>query len=736
MVDHSSVNRAMGHRGNRVLVAASLLLAACGGGGGGGGGGTTAQAPQTIVGVAGLGSPGIEGDGGPAMRAALNFPLGITTDAQGNVFIADTGNNRVRKIDPSGIITTFAGIQIPGFSGDGGPADEALLFLPRDVAIGADGTVLIADSENHRIRAVDRAGIIRTVAGRGIGSFAGDGGPATEAVLNAPHGVFPDFDGGLLIADQRNHRIRRVDPSGIIETIAGTGVPGFSGDGGPATQAELNLPARVKRDPFTGDIFIADSLNHRIRRIDASGIIHTAAGNGTFSDDPVNGIPGNSTIVRFVWELAFDPSGSLFFPDGGNYRIRVYRPADVTNPVSGIVYDIAGTGFPGFNGDAVPALHAQMGSVEAVNFDPEGQLGFADRTNNKIRVITNDGLLLTIVGDGRSTFAGDGGPAVQASISEAFGLIWDRFGDLFIGDSLNNVIRIVTPDGIIRTYAGRPRIGGFAGDGGHALAATLWYPTGVSLDLNPEQNLILTDYYNHCIRKIFRDSQIIVSIAGQGGRLGYTGDGGPATQATLFQPYQTAMDLAGNMYIADSNNNCIRIVYPNGIIGTFAGGGHGAGTKGFAGDGGPAIDALLNCPCGVKPDLRGNVWIGDSHNSMLRVVTPDGIIHTIVGLGLNEGGQATQAALNFPLDVLPDREGNLYFADQLNTRVRAMSLITGVVRTVAGNGLDEDSGDGGPALNAGLRFPGAIVFDPMGNLLIADTNNHRIRKVFQPLRPR
>ncbi|MBI1854029.1 MAG: hypothetical protein HYR85_27135, partial [Planctomycetes bacterium] len=698
-------------------------------GGGGGGGGSSQQtiAPGTIVAFAGQGTIGIGGDGGPAKDAFFSFPLGITRDADGNFLIADTSNNRIRKIDTEGIVTTVAGIEIPGSYGDGGPATEAMLFFPRDVSIGPDGTMFIADSENHRIRAVDRDGIIRTVAGTGLGAYGGDEGPATAAFLNAPHGVFAEADGSLLIADQRNNRIRRVDPAGVIHTIAGTGIAGFSGDGGPATSAQLGTPARVARDPFTGDVFIADSLNNRIRRIDAAGNIRTVAGNGSFSTDPEGGIPGNSTVIRFVWELAFDPQGNVYFPDGGNYRVRVY------NPQTTLVHDIAGTGFPGFNGDVLPALQAELGSVEAVNFNLAGELGFADRTNNRIRVIGADGMLRTIVGNGERRFAGDGGPATQASIAESFGLIWDRFGNLFIGDSLNHVVRIVTTDGIIHTYAGMAGDGGFSGDGGHATSAKLFYPTGISLDL--DENVIITDYYNHCVRKIFRNSGIIVTIVGQGGVLGYSGDGGLATQATLFQPYQTSTDQAGNLYVADSNNNCIRIIRPNGIIDTFAGGDHGRGTKGFAGDGGPAIDALLNDPCGVRPDAFGNLWIGDSHNSMLRVITTDGIIHTVVGLGLNEGGQATESAVHFPLNILPDGQGNIYFADQLNSRIRAFSLTTGVIRSIVGNGLDEDQGDGGPALQAAVRFPGSCVFDRNGDLIVADTNNHRIRRVVQPLKP-
>ena len=205
---------------------------------------------STVAGTGVGGGFGFSGDGGPATGAQLNAPFGVFVDAAGNLFIADVGNHRIRKVDPAGTISTVAGTGVggfSGFSGDGGPATEAQLHFPAGVFVDAAGNLFIADASNHRIRKMDPAGTISTVAGTGVEGFSGDGGPATEAQLHFPAGVFVDAAGNLFIADASNHRIRKVDPAGTISTVAGTGTAGFSGDGGPATGAQLNGPSGVGR---------------------------------------------------------------------------------------------------------------------------------------------------------------------------------------------------------------------------------------------------------------------------------------------------------------------------------------------------------------------------------------------------------------------------------------------------------------------------------------------------------
>lgn len=715
------MKRATSRRIFPFVLAGSLVGAAAScGGGGGGGGGSDSPGEFIIVPYAGSGLPSFEGDGGPAIDAFLQFPLGLELLPDGSQLVADTGNHRVRRIAPDGTITTVAGIGIPGIAGDGGPATEAMLLFPRDVASDGAGGYYVADSENHRIRHVDSNGIIDTVAGVGLPGFAGDGGPAVDARLNAPHGVILDRDGSLVIADQRNNRVRRVRPDGVIETLAGTGVPGFSGDGGPAIAAELHLPGRVYRCPVSGRLYVADTYNHRIRIIDDAGLITTFAGNGTYFADDGGGLPGNDTVIRFPWEMDFDADGRLVYPDGENFRMRRYDPR------TGLVETIAGNGEGGYAGDGLPALQASVTNIEAVKVNlTTGDIVFGDRSNNRIRMIEGStGIMRTIAGNGAAAHAGDGGPATEASLNDPFGIAFDSMGNLFIGDSLNHCIRMIdATTGIISTFAGIPGEGGYAGDGGKATLAKLFNPTGVNVDV--DDNVIVTDYWNHCIRKIFRTSGIIVTIAGVGGALGFNGDEIPATEALLFQPYQTAYDLAGNLYIADSNNNRIRMVTPDGIIHTIC----GKGPTGFAGDGGPAIEALLNDPCGVLPDRFGNVYVTDSHNSMVRVIDPNGIIDTICGLGIKDGSPAREVCLNFPLGLRSDAAGNLYVADSRNCRIRRIRAADGIIETVAGSGFQDDLGDGGPATLAALAIPSQVLVNADGTVLVADTNNHRVRKL-------
>jgi hypothetical protein len=261
-----------------------------------------------------------DGDGGPATAALLSNPFSGIFDSSGNFYIADRSNHRVRKVDTSGIITTFAGNGIVGFSGDGGPATAAQFNFPSALAFDSSGSLYISDLLNHRVRKVDSWGIITTVAGTGIAGFSGDGGLATAARLNGPRGVAFDSLGTLYIADQNNHRVRNVDASGFITTVAGNGIVGFSGDGGLATAAQLNFPGDIAFDSL-GNLYIADRSNHRVRKVETSGIITTVAGNGVagFSGD---GGAATAAQLNNPIGVAVDSSDNLYISDTGNVRIR------------------------------------------------------------------------------------------------------------------------------------------------------------------------------------------------------------------------------------------------------------------------------------------------------------------------------------------------------------------------------------------------------------------------------
>ena len=274
-----------------------------------------------ITTYAGDGAYGYSGDGGPATSAMLAAPEGVAVDTAGNLFIADSWNSNVRKVTPGGVISTVAGNGNPGYSGDGGPAASAMLNYPTGVAVDAAGNLFIADYGNDRIRMVTPSGIISTVAGNGTAGFSGDGVPANSAQLNGPTGVAVDAAGNLFIADEHNNRVREVNPGGVISTVAGNGTGGYSGDGGPATSAELYYPAGVAVDT-AGNLFIADTWSNSVRKVTPGGVISTVAGNGTggYSGD---GGPATSAELYYPSGVAVDAAGNLFIADFNNQRVRM-----------------------------------------------------------------------------------------------------------------------------------------------------------------------------------------------------------------------------------------------------------------------------------------------------------------------------------------------------------------------------------------------------------------------------
>ncbi|MBI2877240.1 MAG: hypothetical protein HYY20_10190 [Candidatus Tectomicrobia bacterium] len=330
---------------------------------------------QVITTVAGDGSFGFSGDGRPAIAAQLWWPSGVAVGPDGSLYIAEASD--IRRVGPDGIITTVAGIGGrggSGYSGDGGPATAARLYAPSGIAVGPDGSLYIADANNHRIRRVGPDEIITTVAGNGTAGYSGDGGPATAARLYQPRDVAVGPDGSFYIADEINIRVRRVGPDGIITTVAGNGSYGLSGDGGPATAARLGYPWGVAVGP-DGSLYIADTGNDRIRRVGPDGIIMTAAGNGYGHSG--DGGPATAAKLRRPEGVAVGPDGSLYIADTGNHRIRRVGP-------DGIITTAAGS-FGGYSGDGGPATAAKLSFPTGVAMGPDGSLYIADFWNHRIR---------------------------------------------------------------------------------------------------------------------------------------------------------------------------------------------------------------------------------------------------------------------------------------------------------------------------------------------------------------
>jgi hypothetical protein len=722
--------------------------------------------------IAGVGvAIGYGGDGGLATRARLGYLGGVGLDHDQNVLVADSFNNRVRMIAATsgtfygtamtaGDIYTVAGNGSLGFGGDGGPATAAELNNPQAVAADGAGNLVISDDGNQRIRVVAAtsgthygqamtAGHIYTVAGDGRFGFGGDRGPATSAELADPAGVTVDSAGNLIIADSFNNRVRVVAAAsgtfygvamtaGDIYTVAGTGTAAFSGDGGPATAAELYFPNATAVDG-AGNLIIADFNNYRVRVIAATtgtfygramtaGDIYTVAGTGNrgFSGD---GGPATAANLGIPSSVAVDRSGHLVISLPYIDRVRVVAVKSGTfydQPMTaGDIYTVAGNGLIFESGNTGKARDAETDAPSSIAVDRPGSGAgnYALFDYGQVRLVAasagtffgqpmSAGRMYGIAGNGRPGFTGDGGPATAARVGTApGGVAFDGAGNVVVADTMNNRIRVIAASS--GTFYGQP--------------------------------MTLAHIY---------------TVAGNG-TAGSSGDGGPATSAELNGPLSVAADAAGNLVIADSGNNRIRVVAAK--SGTFYGiamtAGHiytvaGDGSYGFSGDGGPATAAMLGGPLSVAADAAGNLVIADSGNNRIRAVAvasgtfyhqamTAGDIYTVAGNGTagfaGDSGPATAAELNAPQAVAADGTGNLLISDTGNQRVRLVAAAPGTyygkavtggdIVTVAGNGQSGFLGDNGLATSAELAGPAATAVDASGNLLILDTGNGRVREV-------
>jgi trimeric autotransporter adhesin len=357
------------------------------------------------------------------------------------------------------------------------------------------------------------------------------------------------------------------------------------------------------------------------------------------------------------------------------------------------------------------------------------------------------GIISTVAGNGdyfiTTGLTGDGGQATLATLGYPKGVAVDASGNIYIADTLNNRIRMVTKStGIINTVAGSGQSGsspgksGYSGDGGQATSATLSNPDGVALDASG--NIYIADTANNRIRMVTKSTGIISTVAGKGGFYGYSGDGRQATTAALAYPSGVTIDASGNIYIADTNNNCIRMVTKStGIISTVAGKGE---KYGYSGDGGQATLADFHFPHSVAVDASGNIYIADSRNDRIRMVTKStGIITTVVGTEqsgfIGDEGPATSATLSFPYGVVLDASGNIYIADSNNNLIRMVTKSTGIISTIAGSGVGTYGGDGEQATSASVYSPYGVAVDTSGTLYIADSANNRIRIIGESAPP-
>ena len=406
--------------------------------------------------------------------------------------------------------------------------------------------------------AAGSSSIILTVAGNGVPGYSGDGGPATSAELYLPYGVAVDGSGNLYIAGYFDHRVRKVSPTGTITTVAGTGVGGFSGDGVPAASSQLYFPRVVVADA-SGNLYIADSANHRIRKVSAGGIITTVAGTGSWGYSGDGG-PATSARLNYPYSVATDGAGNLYIADSGNSCVRKVSPGGIITTVAGI------DGYWGYSGDGGPATSAQLNQPAGLAVDGSGNLYIADEDNNRIRKVSSGGIITTVAGTGVGGFSGDGGSATSAQLSGPFSATVDGSGNLYIADMKNHRIRKVSPNGIITTVAGTG-MGGFSGDGGPATSAQLNEPSAAAPDASG--NIYIADHSNHRIRLVKAGSVTALSIVTTS----------PLPQGTAGAAYSQTLSAAGGA--APYTWSLISGALPGGL--TLASGGTISGTPGAAG---------------------------------------------------------------------------------------------------------------------------------------------------------
>ncbi len=680
--------------------------------------------PPVIRTVAGIGTflntagPGAYiGDSGPGAVASVQSPSSLAVGSDGSVYIADRRNYRVRRVFPDGRIVTVAGTgeyANCATSPDGTLATKAAMS-PTALAFPPDGRLTISE-DCHRIRRVLSDGTLQTVAGTGVQGYSGDDGPAREAKLDSPKGIAYGSDGTLYIADSRNNRIRKVSPAAVISTFAGTGSAGFSGDTGSPLSAMLAGPEGVVVLP-SGDIVIADTNNYRIRKV-SNNFIVTIAGNGTRG--AVSGGNALTTSIDFVKGLTQGADGVLYFT---SYSAIGKLEAN------GQVSRVAGGDVNENGEDAKPALQTKLNTPEALAFLPSQGLLVADTGNNRVRLVGMDSVSQPFAGTGETLGIGTNGLAKNAVVTSATAFLSLPDGSYLVAEPC--FIRKVERNGFIRPFAGSKTCG-TSGDNGMAQNALF---QGIrSLGRLPDNSVLVVESESHRIRRI-SNTGIVTTFAGDG-TPGFTGDFGPADKSKLNGPTGVAVDVEGVVYVADSNNNRIRRIGLDNVISTFAGNGTVGSltdTNKALGDEGPAVNAKLSKPLSVAIDRDGAILIADSGHGRIRKVSTVGTLSTVAGGGAtptSEGKADTLrlSALNSGLVALAS--GGFIF--RLNCSLYQVDA-EGISRRLVGAAANSCGyeGDTGPAAQAFLKLgDGDIVTQtPNGTLLVADSGNYRVRAI-------
>jgi uncharacterized protein (TIGR03437 family) len=604
------------------------------------------------------------GDGGPAHQASVRFLQGVATGPGGFIYFSDADDHRIRRIAPNGIITTLAGVGLPGFSGDNGPAHLARIHTPYGLAVSPSGEVVFADLGNARLRRINSQGIIETIAGGGAREIppAGLYVPAVNVQLSAPRNVLVLPTGLIYFSDFGANRVLELRPDGTLTSI-------------PLAATELRNPAGLTLDS-DGQLLIADSGNARILRLRANGLVdiwrsaspdlplerpiglaRRADGRILIADtrgDFLWEVNGNSPVQKLApggRDVAVDALGNVL--TGGGAWLRRLSP-------TGFIDILINNTFRTFRGDGGPALDARLSQPSAVVVDPQGTIYFSDTGNHRIRAISPAGLITTVAGAGEPGFRGDGGLATQAFLHSPGPLALDSFGNLYVADTGNHRIRVFRPGGPIRTIAGNGR-SAFSPDGLAATEASLSEPAGLAFD--PQGRLCFSERGQHRIRRIDFSGRL-ETIAGNGLR-GLPAQNANALTSPLNQPGLLAFDSQGALYFTDQNQTALAVL-ESGRIRILA--------------------RDLNTISGLAASPQGDLYYSEASTQLVSRRTAAGLTEPIAGRrnenGFNsDSGPGPTLTLNSPAGLALHPDGSLILADRLNDRLRRLTPPPAIVES-------------------------------------------------------
>lgn len=647
----------------------------------------------TLVGPGG--GPGTADGVGGAAR--FENPTGVATDGSGNTYVVDSKNYTIRKITAAGVVTTFAGLA-GSFGSADGVGSAARFGQPNGIAVDGSGNVYVADLANGTIRKITPAGLVSTFAGT-AGMTGSADGVGAAARFKAPAAVAVDGAGTLYVADSFNFTVRKITAAGVVSTLAGSAESSGTADGVGAA-ARFSYPQGVAVDG-AGNVYVADSSSHTIRKITSTGVVSTLAGlaGNRGSQDGV----GAAASFYIPQGVAVDGSGTIYVADTLNHTIRKIS-------ASGTVSTLAGLARSTGNADGTGAA-ARFFSPPGIAVDGSGNVFVADYNNHMIRKITAAGVVTTLAGRAIVGSADGSGAAVQFN-SPTGGAI-DGNGPLYVADSGNHTIRKITADGVATTFAGLAGASGSA-DGTGAIAR-FNDPRGVAVDVNG--NIFVADRSNYTIRKI-TPSGSVTTLAGLAGVNGHLDGVGAA--ARFVQPSGVAVDGVGNVYVVDGGST-IRKITADGTVSTLA------GTLGaFGSADGVGATARFNSAAGIAVDGIGTVYVADTYNHTIRKISSAGEVTTLAGLAGVSGtavGTGSTARFNAPTALAVDGTGTVFVADMSNHSIRRVTP-AGVVTTLAGTSAGIADGVG-----IAVRFnsPQGVAVDRNGVLYVVDTSNYRVR---------